>query len=419
MRGDLDRELNLIEQRLGFYLGRLVLCPLVPPDHVYFSLTNRCNLRCRMCDISRNPTTAQEELSTAKIKEIIRQIKELGVRHLIFSGGDPFLRNDIMEIIEFASSLNFEMVDIITNGMFLTPETIERLIRAKLNHVTISLDGLGETNDKIRGEGVFNKAQENIGLLNRVKSSHGLLLPTVGINFTIMEDNIDDILPMIEFARQNQCNAIFFQPVLFDNTRMYRKKENDLWPSEKSIVRLKAILEQVIRLKNEIKDFVICSEDELLRALPDYFRGKRTRPSFKCYEGIKRIVITYSGNLWSCSGVYGDLRVKTLPEIWFSEEAVEVRNKAGRCRKHCLQDCVYLPSNIFHQFENFLEKLSVKEQKEKDEIKKRLSVRLEGYIRQLQKTIGEQKGAFRLFRRRYLKGELKNLGRIKNDISSC
>jgi len=76
---------------LGYYCSRAISQPLTVPEHVYFSLTNRCNLQCRMCSIGSSAADIKRELSTAKIKDIILEIKALGIQHLIFSGGEPLL----------------------------------------------------------------------------------------------------------------------------------------------------------------------------------------------------------------------------------------------------------------------------------------------------------------------------------------
>ena len=73
----LERELMKVEDMIGFYASRIISYPLVPPEHVYFSLTNRCCLRCVMCDIPKSPGRQEDELTTEEAKGIILQIKEL------------------------------------------------------------------------------------------------------------------------------------------------------------------------------------------------------------------------------------------------------------------------------------------------------------------------------------------------------
>lgn len=376
MDENLEKQISGLKEKTGFYLSRVVSYPLIPPEHAYFSLTNRCNLRCQMCSIAKNPSRIEQELPVPKIKEIILQIKGLGIRHVIFSGGEPLLRQDLFEILEFAIGNGIVMTDLITNGMLLNEDIIRRLVEIGLNHITISLDGLKENTDRIRGQGVFDKARENMDKLNYYKNKYNSFLPTLGINFTVMDYNVEDILPMIEFASSNKCNIILFQPLLFSNTKMHQKRRNVLWPSEENILRLKDILGEVTSLKAKGPGVGIYTSDDVLKAIPDYFSGKRLSGSFKCHEGIKRVVITCDGKLWSCTGVYGDLNRDDLATIWYSKKAMAVRKTVKKCKSHCLQDCVYFPSNVVSEINDFV---NLTRHEEKQEARTKILEMIEYY----------------------------------------
>lgn len=334
-----DRYSVIFERLLGFYAGKETGVPVVPPEHVYFSLTNRCNLRCKMCSVAGN---GAYEMTPEEVCGIIRQVRELDVRHLILSGGEALLRPDLKEIISFSLSSGIEMVDVITNGTLLNEETIAFFVKEGLNHLTVSLDGLRRNNDYIRGDGVFDRAEAAMDILNRVKKTQGRRIPTLGINFTVMDRNVEDMLPMLDFARGKECNIVVFQPVLFDNVKMNIKQKSPLWPCGEKL----RLLEKNLEILQEMKQTpghspMIYTSDQILSSMPAYFRGKLPPGGIGCYEGIKRMVITSGGQVWSCLGVYGDARRDSLRDIWFSAAARRVREKAGRCRRHCLQDCVY------------------------------------------------------------------------------
>lgn len=416
MDDNIKREHKALEQRLGFYCARAVSYPILPPEHVYFSLTNRCNLACKMCDIPRTAVRIEDELSTSKVKDIVLQIKNMSIEHLILSGGEPLLRDDILEVAEFAVSCGIRLVDIISNGMLFDDDIIAPLVKLPLNHITISLDGLEDTNDQIRGKGVFKKSEDCINRLNYYKSKYNSFLPTVGINFTIMDKNIDDILPMIEFAKTKGCNIIVFQPVLFSNTRMYEKRKNALWPSDGNISKLKQIIEKVIALKDKEDGINIYTDRAILERLPDYFKGKRPGNNFKCYEGIKRIVISYDGKLWSCLGTYGDLKKNSLKDIWLSKQAELIRRKVKRCKDHCLQDCVYFSSDIIGQMKNFLKKLESISEEETDRIRRELLKSVEDYINA--EPVRDRKLILRFFEELKVKRELSKLYTIRNLLGS-
>lgn len=350
----LERELIKVEDMIGFYTSRIISRPLVPPEHVYFSLTNRCCLRCIMCDIPKSSGSQENELSTDEAKKIILQIKDLGVRHLIFSGGEPLLRSDLIDLIRFSRKNGIPWVDIITNGILCDDQIAQELITSGLDHLTVSLDGISEVNDMIRGQGSFQRSVDAIDKFNYYKDKLNARHPTIGINFTILNKNINDMLRIVEFAKSKRCNIVVLQPVLVSNISMYDRKKSPLWPSPTELAGLEKNINELIGMKAKDSEFIVYTDPAILKSISGYFRGKRPGKNFKCYEGIKRIVITGEGKLWSCSGVYGDLRKDNLKEIWFSAELQKIRNSAKRCRAHCLQDCVYFPMDLMGQVKKLL-----------------------------------------------------------------
>lgn len=391
MQDNLVKKMADFEVLLGYYTSRVICHPLIPPEHVYFSLTNRCNLRCKMCEISKNSTPEDSELSTDKVKDIIMQIRGMGINHIIFSGGEPLLRKDLVEIIKFAHENNIQMVDLITNGTMLDDIIMKELIGAGLNHIGISIDGLSQTSSSIRGPGVFEKVISNIANLNIYKNKHGKYLPSLGINFTIMGENVHDMLPLVDLARKMKCLFISFQPVLFNNTKMFINRKNALWPCAERIGDLRKVVRELLRLKKESRGVNIFTDSDVLNSLPDYFLGRRPHADFKCYEAIKRIVITCEGHLWSCQGILGDLNKNTLSQIWHSSKTKKVRQDIKKCKRHCLQDCVYFPSDILKIAKNITQANFLSLSSWKNEPEARLINKIDSYIRILsenKKTYG-------------------------------
>jgi len=405
----LDRELIKLEDMIGFYASRFISYPLIPPEHVYFSLTNRCCLRCVMCDIPKSSARQEDELTTEEAKKIILQIKELGVRHLILSGGEPLLRQDLMELIRFSREIGISWVDIITNGILFNDDFVQKLIKSGLNHVTVSLDGLAIANDTIRGEGSFEKSVNAIDKLNYYKEKLNVTHPSIGINFTILNKNIDDMLKIVEFARTKKCNTVVFQPVLVSNVTMQDRKKSPLWPLVNELRALESNIRKLVDIKEKGEGVFIYTDPAILKAIPDYFRGKRPGKRFKCYEGIKRIVITCEGKLWSCTGIYGDLRKDNLKRVWFSEEVQKIRKAVKKCKTHCLQDCVYFPMDISGQVKQFSS--GILNSQDNNDSRLRLVSRIDFCTNELS---GRLRSNFTDFFS--LKREIKRLNVIKKDL---
>ncbi|MFH0984771.1 MAG: radical SAM protein [Candidatus Omnitrophota bacterium] len=372
-----DYSWNKLKRNLGFYFSRVVGRPLCPPEHVYFSLTNRCNLKCKMCSIPGEGARSEEELSLEQCKRIIDQIADLGVDHLIFSGGEPLLRRDIEELVHYAVLKKIKMVDLISNGLMLTEAIGRTLVNAGLTHITISIDGREEAHDFVRGEGAFKRAVGAIDMINRIRGDR--TLPTVGINFTIMDCNIDDIVPMIEVARSKKCNIIVIQPMLSDNTEMQDRVKNELWVSERNLEKLRAVIGQVLELKRTSSDLSVHVNEKVLKLIPDYFSGTLLNKDLKCYEGFARIVISFTGGLWTCQGMYGELKTGTLKQYWFSKRAGAIRKKVVQCRTPCLQSCVHMEelSDIYPACDRFV--AGIADEREKKEYLRRLCGMFKSY----------------------------------------
>ncbi len=405
----LERELIKVEDMIGFYASRIISYPLVPPEHVYFSLTNRCCLRCVMCDIPKSPGSQENELSADEVKRIILQIKDLGVRHLIFSGGEPLLRDDLIEFVRFSRENGIPWVDIITNGVLCDDQITQKLIKAGLNHVTVSLDGISEVNDIIRGEGSFQKSAAAIDKFNYYKDKLNARHPSIGINFTILNKNINDMLRIVEFAKSKRCNTVVLQPVLVSNISMHDRKKNALWPSEDELTILEKNIHILINMKEKDCQSIIYTDPAILKSIPGYFKGKRPGKHFKCYEAIKRIVITCDGKLWSCSGFYGDLRKDRLRQVWFSAEAQKIRSTVRRCKAHCLQDCVYFPMDLTRQVKRLLSGLG--DNQDNNGIHQRLIASIDYCVAKL---TGHMKSNFMSYLS--LKRELNKLNAVKREI---
>lgn len=120
------------------------------PAEATFELTYRCNLDCLHCYVPPSSRSG-EELDTAGVKLVLERLKESGVVHLAFTGGEPFMREDVMEIIEYARELRFS-VGIITNGISVTKEVARKLAELKITRVDQSIYGMSaETYERITG----------------------------------------------------------------------------------------------------------------------------------------------------------------------------------------------------------------------------------------------------------------------------
>ena len=156
---------------------------------VVWNMTNQCNLNCLHCYAKATKNASNDEFTTEEAKALMDDVAKYNSPVFLFSGGEPFMRRDLIELIEYANSINLRPV-ISTNGTLITKEKAIQAKKAGVKYIGVSLDGMAETNDKFRGlDGAFEMAIK--GMKNCL--SAGI---KTGLRFTISKHNRDD-LPLV------------------------------------------------------------------------------------------------------------------------------------------------------------------------------------------------------------------------------
>jgi pseudo-rSAM protein/SPASM domain protein len=158
---------------------------------VVWNLTRRCNLYCQHCYAGADLDAAPGELTTAEGKQLLDELAEYGVPVVLFSGGEPLVREDLEELVAHAADVGIRPV-LSTNGTLATPERAAALREAGLKYAGVSVDGMPERNDEFRGEeGAFDAAVR--GIENFLDA--GL---KTGLRYTITEKNAADMESVVD-----------------------------------------------------------------------------------------------------------------------------------------------------------------------------------------------------------------------------
>ena len=135
---------------------------------LHLHLTNKCNMRCPHCYMESG-RAYENELTTEQIKKLCQDFASFGGTDVSLTGGEPTVREDFFEIVEFISNLGMK-ISVFTNGVLWTEEMVKKLSQFLLDGVQISIDGYDETtNAKIRGKGSFEKALAAVDLFVKHK----------------------------------------------------------------------------------------------------------------------------------------------------------------------------------------------------------------------------------------------------------
>ena len=158
---------------------------------VVWNATRRCNLYCAHCYAGAELEPAPGEFTTAEARAFLDQLADYDVPVVLFSGGEPLVRPDLIDLVDYAADLGLRPV-LSTNGTLLTPERAAALRDAGLEYAGISVDGLPERNDDFRGkDGAFDAAVRGI----EACLDTGL---KTGLRYTITEANAPDLEGVVD-----------------------------------------------------------------------------------------------------------------------------------------------------------------------------------------------------------------------------
>lgn len=175
---------------------------------VVWNVTRRCNLKCVHCYSNSQNRYYKDELSTAEGKTLLADLASFGSPVILFSGGEPLMRKDLPELIDFAVGQGMRAV-ISTNGTLITAKTAATLAGFGLSYVGISLDGIGEIHDRFRGvKGAFETATRGI----RHCQDAGI---KVGVRFTITAENSGEIPAVFDFIEKEHIPRVCFYHLVY------------------------------------------------------------------------------------------------------------------------------------------------------------------------------------------------------------
>ncbi len=299
---------------------------LVPgkPHHAQWMITRKCNYHCRGCNVWKEQDP--RELSTEEIKRGLDILKEIGIVEIVLSGGNPLLRKDAPEIIEYAS--NLFVTTVYDNGS-MAAKKIGAL--RNVDFVAISIDSLDEDkNDYIKAvPGAWKRAMETVEALH----NEGI---NVSVTPTISQLNLYEIVDITNYFTHKGI-PVWYCLYSFDQ----REDENQLFRIGKInyefIIRDKQAMVKLCDSLMEMKkkNRKILMTTELLKALRNLFlEGKRT---WNCRALQNFFVIDHLGRIAGCHCHNFTASVFDLPKIWNSEKFNLLRKTYNKCTQ-----CAYL-----------------------------------------------------------------------------
>lgn len=281
-------------------------------------VTYRCNARCTMCNRYKAPSKPDEEISIETIKKLPKMY------FTNITGGEPFIREDLPDIVRELYKKSDRIV-ISTNGFF-TDRIIKLCEEFPNVGIRISIEGLEETNNKIRGlEDGFNKGYSTLKKLVEMKH------PDVGFGMTVQDANAKDLVALYE--KSNELGMEFATASLH-NSFYFVEAKNIIKDRMMVAKEFEKLVNRLLESNSPKKWFRAYFNHGLINYI---FGQKRLLP---CDMSFDTFFIDPYGDVMPCNGtkdkeVMGNLNEQTWDELWNSEQAEKVRTKVRHCDRQC------------------------------------------------------------------------------------
>ncbi len=318
------------------------------PKYVVWEITLNCNLACKHCGSRAKAGRLRgNELSTDEALDLINQLADLGTEYITLSGGEPLLRRDWPVLVKELARRGIK-VSIITNGTLISRQKEQlKALKDLIEVIAISVDGLEETHDIIRGRGVFSKVREAIETLREIGIPYGAC--TVVSKF-----NKGELEELFAFLKGEGFSYWQVQQV-FLGGRM--RDYSEFAPDEDDFIDLALFIAEKILLETYNNGLYIFPGDDIgYYSSIDYILW-RNKGFPGCAAGRYGLGIEANGEIVGCLSLEpekedakenpfaeGNIRERSLRDIWLSDSSFAYNRRIDKrkVKKPC-RTCKYLP----------------------------------------------------------------------------
>lgn len=304
------------------------------PNSILFPViwvTNRCNLRCNMCDCWKTDNALlARELTTGEWKAFIDSASRMHTLVIIITGGEPLLRPDIFQILRYISERQIAP-HLCTNGTLIDKNNAIEIRNSKLNSISISLDSHEpKIHNSLRGVDCFDTVIDGI---RRLKCEAPQL--KIGINYLINKRNFRNMYKIIPFAERLGVDQIKFD--IIHTNLMHRKKNiasfEGLLFDNNDLSELRFEIDKLIRIISRSK--LLSNSSTFMHGISDFCSGDSRR--FTCYAGYISCAVSALGLVSPCDNFEGieNLRNSSFEKIWKSPGFQLLREKVHNCNHFC------------------------------------------------------------------------------------
>lgn len=326
------------------------------PLSVTLLVSYRCNLRCKMCfyynEVEKDKTCkliedrTKEELTLPQIKDLIDQCVKMKVKVFTIHGGEPLLYPNIFKISKYAKDKGM-LVNFVTNGTLINEAMAKKIIDAKINHITFSLDGPKPIHDEIRSvSGTFDRIIKGIKILKDMESN-GSIIPALSISTYISAINQKRLTQTLRVIQKTGIRDWGVGVITHNTDKLTSETKKILnIESEEHIGNLE-------KLKDEVKNInldILHRQREACRVINSHegyglniiFPSKQAINNYynpnwnevpNCTCRWSRTVVSPYGEVFPCVNMsmvnclVGDIKKQQLSDIWNGEKYINFRRK--------------------------------------------------------------------------------------------
>ena len=296
------------------------------PNVILLETTQSCNLNCRYCSAySMRGMESGEDLTLDEEKSLLRHISSLYSDSrpplLLFTGGEPLMRDDIYELVEYAGQEGL-LTGLATNGTLVTEEAARKLKDTGVYRVAIDLDGAEEkVHNSLRAG--FKEAMAGI----KHCQNAGLSLQINSMITSLNKNEMPGILDLAEKLGVDAWHVFFLVPVKQFN-------EDYMLPPEEYEEALKWLAG--VKDKAKIEVAATCAP-QYLRFFGEVTRGK-WRVARGCSAGVSFVYVSHQGNVYPCDHLpvlAGSIRESDFKEIWDNAEVFQNLRDFSKLKGRC------------------------------------------------------------------------------------
>lgn len=294
------------------------------PLWVHFYLTRKCNLSCKYCFVREYD---KKDLDAGGVLKVIDKLYSLGIRAIAFFGGEPTLRKDFCDILDYANKKGI-FTFFTTNGTLLTEEYIDRIGKTGVDFIELSVDSIFEFEQSKKS---YTGSKKVLDLLLKAREYYHFNLKT---HLVLTKNNISSVIDTIKIIHERNI-PLTVGYILRNTYNNIPDDESLFFTDEESKQKLFEVIDEIIKLKKA--GYKIMDSTEYFEGIKDYVNGET---DWGCTAGKYSFSVDSDGSVQLCAGLKPyPINIMEIDSNFFKNKTEEIKKIKEVCQKKCYSNC--------------------------------------------------------------------------------